>query len=221
MVPHILILAAALAPAQGAKGWTTSEIESLRRRREWLYDKTWEREDSGNFDWGEASPDGAFFPAGEADKLYYCSFFGGEDTPSDDRFYVTCWERVNNAPVRRWQLILKPGKEKVRGTLLRHAGGQTMAYTASRNGKTYKADIQGFHPDRASAQWKLAQPEMEKRQTLVHYHVNWHGDPSLGHYVDLHGDNNVQTSFQSMDPSGPSMPIPKAEIDWLRRRCTH
>lgn len=215
MIAHFVFLA--VVSPQAAKAPTSVDLKNLRVRREWLYNKTWEREDSGNFDWGEASPDGVFYPAGGSDTLYYCSFFGGEDDPADDRFYVTCWVRQGKQAVRRWQVKLLPGKEPVRGTLLRHAAGQTMIYTTGRNGKTFQADIKGFHPDRTSAQWKLAQTDMERRQTLVHYHFNWHGDPSLGHYVDLHGDNDVQTGMQALDLSGPPMIIPKAEIAWLRR----
>jgi hypothetical protein len=217
-----LVLLAVSSVQAGQSLPSAGAIKQLRLDREWLFSQTHKRNGSGYWDWGESSPDGILFPIGRGDRLFYCAYVPRKK-PNDDRFVVTCWFRKGNRVTREWQFWLRPGKDnfKATGTLLRHACSFSVSWSEGRTRKNsdqiawihHKWD--GFHPVRNSAEWQKAKTELEKRQPLVHYHFNWHGDASLGNYVDVHDENDKASETEQLELIGlwPPMTIPSAEIE--------
>lgn len=198
------------------------DLKQLQARRQWLFKATNEREDSGYFDCGEASPDGVLFEIGKSDVLYYCSMFIDDAKPKNDGYFVTCWTRQGEQAKRLWQVKLIPGKESVKGTLLKFAAGKTAkttTYVPKDSGIAQRIhhNLEGTHPNRKTQEWKLAQAAMESDKTLVHYHFNWHGDPFLGHYVDLHYAKGADVGNEPLDGSG-DFRITKKEKALLKKQ---
>lgn len=214
------MIAMVLLVCLGGSQLSTTYIKRIEAERKWLFKVTNELEDSGYFDFGEASPVGVFFPVGQSSPLYYLSLEVA-DQQKDCRFWVTRWDRKAGKAEKTWQVKLLPGKQPVKGTLLRAAADQSIRYSSSRFDEKAKKrveidiNIDGFHPDHSSSEWKRAKEAMEARQTFVHYHFSWHGDPSLGHYVDLHTDMNVQ--FGNEEWENGSFAMPKAEVGWIKK----
>lgn len=191
------------------------DLDLLRAQRKWIYNATSEREDSGYFDWGEMSPDGVYFKIGKSDQLVYCSLEEDPGGAAQFRVVLMCWKRAGHSADLAWRIELSAEKQPVRGTLLRHACGLELHLTRTSGNLTKSTvDIDGFHPDRKHPSWKLAQADLEARQTWVHYHYNWHGDAALGNYVDLHGDMDMQFGMESLE-NGQFL-IPKAERRLLK-----
>lgn len=202
----IVLAATALMFTQSAGQVPKVDLKQLKAGRKWLFEATNEREGSGYFDNGEASPDGILFEVGQSDVLYYCSMFLDDEQPKNNGYFVTCWTREGSKAKRLWQVKLLPGREQVKGSLLRFAGSKTVEmYFSKDDGKGGQSSghvkINGFHPDSKAEAWKLAQGAMEADKVLVHYHFNWHGDPSLGHYVDLHDAKGAEFGNEILDRS--------------------
>ncbi|HLP00329.1 MAG TPA: hypothetical protein VK171_17160 [Fimbriimonas sp.] len=197
------------------------DLKELQARRLWLYEASAERENLGYFDMGEAAPDGIFFGLGESDTLYYCSMYIDDAQPKNDRYFVTCWTRHGEQPKRLWQVKLLPGKESVKGTLLKYASEQTVQTTtyvakADKTAQSIHHKVDGTHPDRKTQEWKLAQAVLESDMTLVHYHFNWDGDPALGNFADLHGTKGADGRNEPLEGRG-DFRITNQEIALLKR----